>query len=116
MGCYKHPYADTTFLLYPMGLWGQIDKHIYGAKQTLYRGRGSTLIPFVTIRTQPCRYCPIWTNPVRVFICLTPQFRGTQRGRCDCMEGVCDIPHRIGGKFLTLYKYGLLRYISMNSS
>ena len=31
-----------------------------------------------------------------VGVCLAPQSHGTQRGRCVCMRGVCDVPHRIG--------------------
>ena len=27
-----------------------------------HRGRGSALIPFVTTRTQPYRYCPLWAQ------------------------------------------------------
>ena len=31
-------------------------------------------------------------------VCLAPQSRGTQRGRCVCMGGVYDISHRIWEK------------------
>ena len=31
-----------------------------------------------------------------VGVCLAPQSHGTQRGRCVCIRGVCDVPHRIG--------------------
>ena len=30
-----------------------------------------------------------------VGVCLAPQSHGIQRGRCVCMECVCDVPHRI---------------------
>ena len=29
------------------------------------------------------------------FVCFAPQSHGTQRGRCVCMRGICDVPHRI---------------------
>ena len=34
--------------------------------------------------------------PSKVFVCLAPQSHGTQRRRCVCMGGICDVPHRIG--------------------
>ena len=30
-----------------------------------------------------------------VGVCLAPQSHGIQRGRCVCMECVCDVQHRI---------------------
>ena len=64
MGCHKHPspYAHTTTSLCPTGLWGQTDKHPYGAKQTPHRDRGSILIPFVMTYSQLCKYCLLWTQ------------------------------------------------------
>ena len=31
---------------------------------------------YINIRSQSCRYCPLWTGSKRVFICLIPPFRG----------------------------------------
>ena len=55
-------FPNTTSSLCPTGLWGQIDKHPYEAKQTPHWGRGSALIPFVMTHFQPCRYCPFWAQ------------------------------------------------------
>ena len=35
VGHHKHPHADTISLLYPMGLWGQIDKHSISLREVV---------------------------------------------------------------------------------
>ena len=48
-------------------------------------------------------------TPYKVFVCLTPQSHGIQRGRYAYMVVVCDIPHQIGKKvFGTTYVWTLL--------
>ena len=62
MGCHKYsPMKTQRPRCVPRDCGAKQTNTPYGAKQHPHTGVwGSALIPFVTTRTQPCKYCPLW--------------------------------------------------------
>ena len=85
VGCHKHSPCRHNVLVVSDGIVGSNKQTpLTGPNKPPHWAWGSALVPFVTIRTQPCKYCSFWARGSALkhvylvkrslYICITRNF------------------------------------------